>query len=120
MRFAEIGFGSENNSGGDKMAWKHIEEAGVKWEARAIAGEPHSGEGGEADEVLEFRAAEGVFPPRRIAIKAGELASMDEAALRSAFARARPIGGDFYGRPGKRMTDVTSASPTDENSSEKR
>jgi hypothetical protein len=102
------------------MAWKHIEEAGVKWEARAIAAEPESGEAGGAEEVLEFRAAEGVFPPRRVAIKAGELSGMDEAALRSAFARARPIGGDFYGRPGKRMTDVTSASPADPSSEEKR
>jgi hypothetical protein len=32
---------------------------------------------------------------------------MDEAGLRSAFLQARPIGGDFYGRPGKRMPDAS-------------
>jgi hypothetical protein len=31
---------------------------------------------------------------------------MDEAALKSAYLRARPIGGDYYGRPGKRMSDM--------------
>jgi hypothetical protein len=31
---------------------------------------------------------------------------MDDAALRAAYMKARPIGGDHYGRPGKHMTDA--------------
>jgi hypothetical protein len=41
-----------------------------------------------------------------VAIPKGSLANMDDAALKSAYTRARPIGGDYYGRPGKRMSDV--------------
>ena len=39
-------------------------------------------------------------------VAAGSLEHMDEGALRAAYLRALPIGGDHYGRPGKRMTDV--------------
>jgi hypothetical protein len=31
---------------------------------------------------------------------------MDADALSAAFAQARPLGGDHYGRPGKRMDDA--------------
>ena len=88
------------------MTWKTIEVDGVEWQIRAISGEPGSGETGVGEEILEFRTADNVRPPRRIVIKQGMLAGMNDAALRSAFAQARPIGGDYYGRPGKRMPDM--------------
>lgn len=37
---------------------------------------------------------------------AGGLGEMDDPELRSALRQARPIGGDVYGRPGKRMGDA--------------
>ena len=88
--------------------WRRIEADGCAWEARVIAG---GGAGASiADDgggdVLEFRPLDGLRPPRRVAIPAGELARMDERALHAAFRRARPIGGDHYGRPGKRMEDA--------------
>jgi hypothetical protein len=58
------------------------------------------------EEMLEFATPAVNMPPRRILVPAGSLAEMDEEALRSAYLRARPIGGDHYGRPGKRMGDT--------------
>jgi hypothetical protein len=46
------------------------------------------------------------MPPRRVSVRRGALEAMGEPDLKSAFMRARPIGGDHYGRPGKRMPDV--------------
>ena len=65
--------------------------------------------GGSAQEVLEFRASDGIRPPRRIVVQAGALSEMDEDGLLSALRQARPIGADYYGRPGKRMQDVAGA-----------
>ena len=88
------------------MEWKHITMDGVEWEVRAVSSELTGGEH-EEEEVLEFRTRGATLPPRRLSVRRGVLDGMDEAALRSAFLQARPIGGDFYGRPGKRMTDAT-------------
>ena len=88
------------------MEWKHITMDGMDWEVRAISSElPDSQQ--SAEELLEFRPRESTMPPRRVTVRRGALSDMDEAGLRSAFLQARPIGGDFYGRPGKRMPDVT-------------
>lgn len=87
--------------------WKRFEEDGAEWEARLVASEEGTRSGEERpDEILEFRCLDGTRPPRRVAVDRGALEAMDEAALRSAYRQARPIGGDFYGRPGKRMTDT--------------
>ena len=88
--------------------WRRLEAEGAEWEVRAI---PNSADvdgtaGGSAQEVLEFRSSDGIRPPRRIVVDAGALARMDEDRLLSALRQARPIGADYYGRPGKRMEDV--------------
>jgi len=80
--------------------WRKIEAEGCTWEVRAISLE------GEAEDVLEFRPLEATRPPRRLAVATDALDAMSDEDLHSAFLQARPIGGDFYGRPGKRMTDV--------------
>lgn len=89
------------------MTWRTLEADGCEWQVRAV---PRPEEGGQdepdRDEVLEFRTAEGTRPPRRLAVRAGALANMDEGALRAAYLQARPIGGDHYGRPGKTMSDM--------------
>jgi hypothetical protein len=87
--------------------WRRIQEDGREWEARVIAGPQQSDPGLEGDdETLEFVCVDGSRQPRRIAVRAGALADMDDQALRRAYLRARPIGGDSYGRPGKRMDDA--------------
>ncbi len=73
-------------------------------DAGARAG-AHGATGAEP-ELLEFRSADPNRPPRRLLVDAGRLARMDDEALRRALRQARPIGGDFYGRPGKRMGDT--------------
>ena len=83
------------------MSWRTIESEGRTWEVRAVAGCPGPGE-----DVLEFRAPSGDAPPRRVMVPTGALATMDDAGLAAAFAQSRPLGGDHYGRPGKRMQDV--------------
>lgn len=85
--------------------WRRIEVDGCAWEARVIAGAGDGAPDGDGD-VLEFCALDGLRPPRRVSIPARGLERMDEAALRAAYRRARPIGGDHYGRPGKRMGDA--------------
>lgn len=79
--------------------WQKIEADGCEWEVRSVAEETGS-------EVLEFRPLDPTRPARRFGLDGGTLQEMDEEALHAAFRQARPIGGDFYGRPGKRMTDV--------------
>ena len=81
--------------------WKQFEAEGCKWEVRTVSNASDPGE-----EVLEFVPLETTRPPRRLAVSAGALEGMDESGLRAAFLQARPIGGDFYGRPGKRMSDA--------------
>ncbi len=88
--------------------WRRFTAEGAEWEVRAI---PSSADVGEAapravQEVLEFRSSDRNRPPRRLVVDSGVLGEMDEPGLRSALRQARPIGGDFYGRPGKRMDDI--------------
>jgi len=88
--------------------WRRFDAEGAEWEVRAIPSMVDAGEagGGAEREVLEFRSSDRNRPPRRLVVDAGVLGEMDEPRLRSALRQARPIGGDFYGRPGKRMGDV--------------
>ena len=93
---------------GSGNVWRCIEADGCAWEARVITG-PAAGMASPRDrelDLLEFRPLDGLRPPRRTAIRAGELETMDDVALRAAYRRALPIGGDHYGRPGKRMGDA--------------
>jgi hypothetical protein len=83
--------------------WPLLEADGCTWEVRVLANEAQDAR----TEILEFRpTAEATRPPRRLAVDRGALAGMDDAALHAAYRQARPIGGDFYGRPGKRMHDA--------------
>ena len=113
------------------MMWRRFEAEGTSWEVStspadaAGAGqsgraEPRGARGGErgersreehaesigAGELLEFRSRDPNRPPRRLFVHAGRLDLMDDEALRRALRQARPIGGDFYGRPGKHMEDA--------------
>jgi hypothetical protein len=84
--------------------WKQIEADGCVWQVRSIAS-PGAGTG-QDQEMLEFATDEGNRPPRRLLVERGALGSMTEAELRAAYLKARPIGGDHYGRPGKQMPDA--------------
>ncbi len=89
------------------MMWRRFAAEGVEWEVRVTPGSPDAADaGGGSNEVLEFQSSDRNRPPRRLVVDAGALGEMDEPELRSALRQARPIGGDFYGRPGKRMGDV--------------
>lgn len=83
------------------MSWRSIQAEGRTWEVRAVSSAPDTG----VADVLEFTSGNDV-PARRLAVPVGSLADMDEHALSAAFAQARPLGGDHYGRPGKRMDDA--------------
>jgi hypothetical protein len=85
--------------------WRTIDADGCIWQVRTAGSPPDTGAGPDS-EVLEFQPAEGNRPPRRLIIPAGSLSRMDDDALRSAYLKARPIGGDHYGRPGKTMGDA--------------
>jgi hypothetical protein len=82
--------------------WEKLEADGCQWEVRVVSEETED----RGIEILEFRPEVNTRPPRRLAVDRGALATMNEAALQSAYRRARPIGGDYYGRPGKRMSDT--------------
>ncbi|MGH7466813.1 MAG: hypothetical protein ACRENP_02400 [Longimicrobiales bacterium] len=83
--------------------WHRLEADGCIWEVRVVANEAQDA----GTEILEFRPAqEATRPPRRLAVDRGALDNMNDAALQAAYRQARPIGGDFYGRPGKRMPDA--------------
>jgi hypothetical protein len=89
------------------MRWRTVNADGCEWEVRAVA----SGTEAEAvtegvREILEFSAVGELRPPRRIEVDAGALGTMSDDELLKAYRGARPIGGDFYGRPGKRMPDA--------------
>lgn len=87
--------------------WRRIHEEGAEWEARMISGPGQVGPGVDDDqEVLEFVCVDGSRKSRQVAVAAGEYPGMDEQALHRAFLKARPIGGDHYGRPGKPMNDT--------------
>ncbi len=88
------------------MTWKTLEADGCTWQVRSVARPLESGAAAGEEEVLEFTTDQGNLPARRGGVSAGSLEQMDETALRSAYLRARPIGGDHYGRPGKQMGDV--------------
>lgn len=80
------------------MLWRTLQADDCEWEVGIVSS--------EGEEIIEFRPKEQTRPLRRVAIEKGALDNMDDEALRSAFTRARPIGGDYYGRPGKRMSDM--------------
>lgn len=84
--------------------WRTIEADGCIWEVRSVQNPDLGTEPGH--DLLEFRPRDGNRPPRRVVIKSSNLDQMDEAQLRSAYLQALPIGGDHYGRPGKRMRDA--------------
>jgi hypothetical protein len=83
--------------------WKTIEADGVTWEVSAVQNPDLGIDAGQ--EMLEFRCRGGDRPPRRIVVDRGALEGMDRKRLQSVYTQARPIGGDHYGRPGKRMSD---------------
>jgi hypothetical protein len=85
--------------------WRTIEADGCTWEVRSIVNPPDTG-APPGQDVLEFQPRGATRPPRRLIIDAGALDTMDEEALRAAYLKARPIGGDHYGRPGKKMGDA--------------
>ncbi len=85
-------------------SWRRIREDGAEWEARVIAGPGPEVE--DDHELLEFVCIDGSRKSRQVAVAAGAYPDMDEAALHRAFLKARPIGGDHYGRPGKQMNDA--------------
>ena len=80
------------------MLWRTLNADGIEWEVSVVSS--------EEEEIIEFRPKEATRPPRRLAVSKGALDKMDDAALKAAYTQARPIGGDFYGRPGKRMPDI--------------
>lgn len=89
------------------MSWRTLKADGCEWEVRATASSIDVDDQREgAREILEFTAIGQARPPRRIEIPAGALASLSDEDLVKAYRSARPIGGDFYGRPGKRMPDA--------------
>jgi hypothetical protein len=83
--------------------WRKLYADGCNWEVRVVANESEDPE----SEILEFRPEPKTRPPRRLVVDRGALADMNDAALQTAYRQARPIGGDFYGRPGKRMSDAS-------------
>lgn len=93
------------------MMWRRLHADGTDWEARIVARTEigPAGAPDERSEVIEFHALDGMHPPRRIAVRQTSLAAMEESELRNAYRSARPIGGDYYGRPGKWMNDTRSA-----------
>jgi hypothetical protein len=89
---------------GNMENWKTLEADGCVWHVRSVTNPDLGTEPGQS--VLEFQAEGSTLPPRRVVMADAVLQEMDEAELRSAYLRALPIGGDHYGRPGKRMTDA--------------
>ena len=81
--------------------WPKIEADGCTWEVRVVSGTDSY----EENEIIEFTVSDGTKPVRRLAIPRGESAEMGESALQNAYRQSRPIGGDYYGRPGKKMPD---------------
>lgn len=82
------------------MSWRRINAEGAVWEVRAVTSETQGGE-----DVLEFQPLERTRPTRRLVVPSGSLDAMDDTALAAAFLKARPIGAEHYGRPGKTMPD---------------
>ncbi|HUE97414.1 MAG TPA: hypothetical protein VMN39_12195 [Longimicrobiaceae bacterium] len=91
---------------GDRGYWRRLVEDGAEWETRVESGSEGSGPHDEAGEVIEFVCVDGLRKPRRLAVPPDSIESMNDADLRRAYRRARPIGGDHYGRPGKPAGDA--------------
>jgi hypothetical protein len=87
-----------------RRGWRSIEADGCTWQVRMLSN-PDAGTGA-GSQVLEFQAEDGNRPPRRLVLDEGSLDRLDDGQLRTAYMKARPIGGDHYGRPGKRMSDA--------------
>lgn len=88
--------------------WRRINQEGAEWEARTVSGPAQTDPGhqGDEEEILEFVCLDQPRQTRRLAVRPGSLAQMSDEQLHRAFVQARPIGGDHYGRPGKRMDDI--------------
>ena len=87
--------------------WERFTAEGTKWEVRVVPDPTETGQrAADPAQVLEFRSSDSNRPPRRLCVPAARAHDMDAEHLRIALRQARPIGGDFYGRPGKRMPDV--------------
>ena len=84
--------------------WKTLEADGCTWQVRSLSNPDMVAGSGQA--VLEFQPQDANRPPRRVVVDDVSVDGMDEDGLRAAYARALPIGGDHYGRPGKRMSDA--------------
>jgi hypothetical protein len=84
--------------------WRTIDADGCVWEVRAVHN-PYLGVD-PSRELLEFRPRDGNRPPRHVLGGTTRLDEMDDIELRAAYLQSRPIGGDHYGRPGKRMRDT--------------
>jgi hypothetical protein len=84
--------------------WRTIEADGCTWEVRSVVNTVESQSAQE--HVLEFSTRAPNRPPRRVIVGARSLEEMDETSLRNAYLQALPIGGDHYGRPGKKMSDA--------------
>lgn len=91
----------------DRTRWRRIQTDGAEWEARVIASPRQTSPSPDADlDLLEFVCLDGSRKSRQVAIALDAYGEMDDAGLQRAFLQARPIGGDHYGRPGKRMNDT--------------
>jgi hypothetical protein len=90
----------------ERTKWRRIHADGAEWEARVIEGPRPTSLPPDGDlDLLEFVCLDGTRKSRQVAIAAASYGDMDDAALQRSFLQARPIGGDHYGRPGKRMND---------------
>ena len=84
--------------------WRTVEADGCVWEVRAVQ---NPDLGIRADQsLLEFRPSDGNRSPRRVVVDKVDLGAMTDIEIRAAYFQSRPIGGDHYGRPGKRMADA--------------
>ena len=85
--------------------WRRIQAEGREWEVRVVT-EPESESAGTGRDILEFRPLDGTAQPRRAAIERDGLPGLEDEDLHKLLRSARPIGGDYYGRPGKTMRDI--------------
>ena len=86
-----------------KSIWPTIDADGCTWQVRVISG----ADGSEDNDIIEFTPDDRTRPVRRLAIARGADEDLGETELHTAFRQSRPIGGDYYGRPGKRMRDAS-------------
>jgi hypothetical protein len=95
---------THGTSAAEMDRWKSIEADGCTWHVRTVTNPDMGTTPGQS--VLEFQPEGGTLPARRLVVEDSALQDMDDEKLRRAYLRALPIGGDHYGRPGKRMTDA--------------